>query len=182
MRNVKMTISEDGIYPTKNKEMFYARNDMHIYYSEVANVLEVENSDILEIGFGMGICSREIQKLNPKSHTIIEINKDIYNYGLEWSKSLSNVKMLLGNWSDIIPTLNQKYDGIFIDTIEDGEIWDFERYASMVSKIGTKLSMLHYGKVNNKNINYKMVNGKILNWSIFDGHKFTNNQKKTGLI
>ena len=182
MRDLKMTIAENGIYPTKNKEMFYARNDMHIYYNEVANVLNAAGSNILEIGFGMGICSTEIQKLNPKSHTIIEINRDVYNYGLEWAKSFSNVKMRLGDWSDVIPTLNQRYDGIFIDTIEDGEIWDFERYAAMVSKPGTTLSMIHYSKVNNKNINYKLVNGKILNWSIFDGKKFTTNSTNSKLI
>lgn len=180
MRDIKMTISKDGIYPEKNKEMFYARNDMHIYYKEVANILG--NGDILEIGYGMGICSREIQKLNPKSHTIIEINKDIFNNGLEWVNSVPNTKMILGDWSDIIPTLNQKYDGIFIDTIEDGEIWDFERYAAMVSKTGTTLSMIHYAKVNNKDINYKMVNGKILNWAVFDGKRFTSNLPKINLI
>jgi hypothetical protein len=180
MMDVKMQITKDGIFPITNTKMFYARNDMHLYYSEVANILG--NGDILEIGFGMGICSTEIQKLNPKSHTIIEINRDIYNYGLEWAKSFSNVKMVLGDWSDIIPTLNQRYDGIFIDTIEDGKVWDFERYASMVSKQATILSMVHYEKVNNTNINYKLVDGKILNWSIFDGNRFTTNSTNSNLI
>ena len=95
-----MEIGKAGIYPTSNKRMFYARNEMYEYYTEVANLLG--SGDILEIGFGMGICSTEIQKLNPKSHTIIEINRDIYNYGLEWSKSFPNVKMVLGDWSDVL--------------------------------------------------------------------------------
>lgn len=180
MKDIKMIIEEDGIYPKGKRGMFYARNDMHIYYKEVANILG--NGDILEIGFGMGICSKEIQKLNPKSHTIIEINKDIYQSGLEWVNSLPNTKMVLGDWSDVIPSLNQRYDGIFIDTIEDGELWDFERYAAMVSKPGTTLSMIHYGRVSNKDIYYKLVNGKILNWSVFDGKRFTTNIPKINLI
>ena len=180
MIDIKMEIGKDGIYPISNKRMYYARNEMHDYYTEVANVLG--SGDILEIGFGMGICATQIQKLNPKSHTIIEINKDIYNYGLEWAKSFPNVKMVLGDWSDIIPILNQRYDGIFIDTIEDGKLWDFERYAAMVSKSGTTLSMVHYEKVNNKNINYKMVEGRVLNWSTFDGKRFTTKLTNSNLI
>ena len=55
-----MLITKDGIYPIDKKGMFYAKNDMYEYYSEVAKILG--NGDILEIGYGMGICSKEIQK------------------------------------------------------------------------------------------------------------------------
>jgi hypothetical protein len=180
MRDIKMVIDDTGIYPSDKTGMFYARNDMHEYYSEVAKLLG--NGDILEIGFGMGICSKQIQKQNPKSHTIIEINKDIYENGLEWSNSFPNIKMILGDWYDIIPTLNQKYDGIFIDTIEDGNIWNFEKYASLISKPNTILSMVHYEKVNNKNLYYKKIDGLILNWSVYDGIKFGTKIDKLKLI
>lgn len=180
MKDIKMSITKDGIYPIDKKGMFYARNDMHEYYSEVAKILG--NQDILEIGYGMGICSKEIQKYNPKSHTIIEINKDIYESGLEWSNSVPNIKMILGDWKDIIPTLNQKYDGIFIDTIEDGSVWDFEKYASLVSKPNTILSMVHYKKVNNQNLYYKKIDGLILNWAVYDGIKFGTKIDKSKLI
>jgi len=180
MKDIKMLITENGIYPIDKDGMLYARNEMHDYYLEVANLLG--NGDILEIGYGLGICSREIQKHNPKSHTIIEINKDIYESGLEWANSLQNVKMMLGDWCDIIPTLNQKYDGIFIDTLEDGNIWNFERYASLISKPKTILSMVHYEKVNNQNLYYKKIDGHILNWSVYDGIKFGTKIDKSKLI
>lgn len=182
MRDIKMIISDDGVYPSDKPGMFYARNDMHEYYEEVAKILVKPNSDILEIGYGMGICSREIQKLNPNSHTIIEINQDIYSYGLDWSSDKNNVEFILGNWVDIIPTLNKKFDGIFIDTIEDGNIWEFERYASIISKVGTTLSMVHYERVNNTNLYSKKINGTILNWSVYDGKRFTTNVDKSKLI
>jgi predicted O-methyltransferase YrrM len=180
MRDIKMVIDDNGIYPSDKFGMFYARNSMHEYYCEVAKILG--NGNILEIGYGMGICSKEIQKQNPKSHTIIEINKDIYENGLEWSKSLSNVKMILGDWYDVIPTLNQKYDGIFIDTIEDGNIHQFEKYASMVSINGTILSAVHYSKMRNTNVYYKKIDGLILNWAVYDGYKFKTNSDKSKLI
>lgn len=180
MRNVKMKIDNNGIYPIDKPNMFFAINDMKEYYEEVANLLG--NGDILEIGFGMGICSKLIQKRTPKSHTIIEINKDIFSYGLEWVKTKDNVKIILGDWKDVIPTLNQKYDSIFIDTIEDGYLWDFERYASMVSKPNTILSMYNYKVVKNTNIYSKNINGSILNWSIYNGNRFTTEVDKSKLI
>ena len=180
MKDIKMKIDDKGIYPIDKPNMFFALNEMGTYYEEVAKILG--NGDILEIGFGMGICSKLIQRQNPKSHTIIEINKDILNYGLEWSKSKDNVKMLLGDWKDVIPTLNQKFDGIFIDTIEDGYLWDFERYAAMVSKPNTVLSMYNYKVVKNTNIYSKNINGMVLNWSIYNGNRFTTKVDKTKLI
>lgn len=180
MKDIKMNIDETGIYPIGKPKMFFALNSMQDYYKEVADLLG--NGHILEIGFGMGICSNFIQSKNPKSHTIIEINQDIFNYGLEWSNLKDNVKMILGDWKDVIPNLNQKYDAIFIDTIEDGNLWDFERYASMVSNTGTILSMYNYKVVKNTKIYYKIVNGQILNWSIYNGSKFTTKTDKSKLI
>ena len=94
-----MLITDTAIYPIDNTNMIYARNGMHSYYNEISNLLG--NGDILEIGFGMGICSNAIQKQNPKSHTIIEINEDIFNYGLEWAKSKDNISGLEKN----VPTI-----------------------------------------------------------------------------
>jgi protein arginine N-methyltransferase 2 len=180
MRKTKMVFSENGIHPVGKPNMFVALNKYHEYYKNVAEILG--NGDILEIGFGMGICSNEIQLKNPKSHTIIEINEDIYHRTKNWSKDKKNIKVILGDWKEELPNLRMKYDGIFIDTIEDGNIWNFEKYASIVSKKGTVLSILHYNKLNNKNLFFKEVDGRILNWSIFDGTNFGVNTEKTQLI
>jgi predicted O-methyltransferase YrrM len=180
MKNIKMIINDTGIHPIDKPKMFFALNEMGEYYNGVADLLG--NGDILEIGFGMGICSSAIQNNNPKSHTIIEINQDIFNYGLEWANSKDNVKMILGDWKDVVPTLNKKYDSIFIDTIEDGSLWDFERYASMVSKVGTILSMYNYKVTKNTNIYAKKINGAILNWSVYNGNRFTTEVNKSKLI
>jgi hypothetical protein len=182
MKDIKMQFSDEGIYPIDKKDMFFARNDMHEYYKEVAKIICQPNSNILEIGFGMGISSNEISNLNPKSHTIIEINDDIYQNAVKWSLNRPNTSIILGNWYDIIPTLLNTYDGIFIDTIEDGNIWEFERFAKMVSKVNTVLCAVHYERIKNSGLYYKKINGHILNWSVYDGKRFCTKTNKNRLI
>ena len=60
---------------------------------EHAEIVTKNGGDILEIGFGMGICSNFIQQTNIKTHTIIEINDEIFNRLLEWAKDKPNVKI-----------------------------------------------------------------------------------------
>jgi len=81
---------------------------------EHAKVVTKNGGDILEIGFGMGICSNFIQEANINTHTIIEINDQIFEKLLEWAKDKPNVIPIKGDWFDSIP--NKKYDGIMFDT------------------------------------------------------------------
>ena len=49
-----------------------------------AKIVTENGGDILEIGFGMGICSNFIQQYNIKSHTIIEINDQVFDKLLDF--------------------------------------------------------------------------------------------------
>ena len=93
---------------------------------QLANLVTKNGGDLLEIGFGMHLSADEIQ-LNPnvKSHTIIEVHPEIYEIAIEWAKDKPNVKILLGDWIDIIPNLNKKFDGILHDTHRDKNIHNF---------------------------------------------------------
>jgi hypothetical protein len=70
---------------------------------------------ILEIGFGMNLSADAIQNRNVLSHTIIEIHPEIFEKAVEWSKGKKNVKLVLGDWEDVIPKLNTKFDGVLHD-------------------------------------------------------------------
>jgi spermidine synthase len=123
-----LTFTIDGIYITKTMHMGEAV--MHIgektLMENLANLVTENGGHILEIGFGMHLSADEIQKKpNVKSHTIIEIHPDIYHTAVEWAKDKPNVKILLGDWIDIIPSLNKKYDGILHDTHRDKNIHNF---------------------------------------------------------
>ena len=85
--------------------------------NKLAEIVTKNGGDILELGFGMHISADAIQS-NPNvtSHTIIEVHPDIYRIALLWAKNKPNTRILLGDWVDILPTLDQKFDGILHDT------------------------------------------------------------------
>ena len=53
--------------------------------------------DILEIGFGMGICADYIQAQDVNSHTIIEIHPQIIEKLNIWAEDKSNVTIIEGD-------------------------------------------------------------------------------------
>lgn len=82
--------------------------------------------DILEIGFGLHLSADTIQS-NPRvnSHTIVEVHPTIYNNALKWSEDKKNIEIILGDWINILPIKNKKFDGIIFDTHLDPNIHKF---------------------------------------------------------
>ena len=83
-----------------------------------AKVVTENGGDILEIGFGMGICANFIQKANINTHTIIEIHDQVFERLLKWAKDKPNVIPIKGDWFNSIPK-DKKYNGIMFDTWDD---------------------------------------------------------------
>jgi len=83
-----------------------------------ADIVCANGGHILEFGFGMGISADLIQAHDIESHTIIEINDNIYDALVEWAKDKPNVIPVKGDWYDDIP-IDRKYDGVFYDGFGD---------------------------------------------------------------
>ena len=96
------------------------------------------SGDILEIGFGMGLCANYIQAQGVNSHTIVEIHPQILEKLNEWAEDKDNVTIIEGNWLTV--GIIDKYDGIFLDTFGDESLDSFKSFAIAVGKIGTKLT------------------------------------------
>ena len=94
--------------------------------------------DILEIGFGMGICSDYIQAQNVNSHTIIEIHPQIIERLKMWANCKSNVTIIEGDWNNVNGL--STYDGIFIDTYGDDNWSNFKTFALGKAKTGAKIT------------------------------------------
>ena len=94
--------------------------------------------DVLEIGFGMGICADYIQSQGVNSHTIIEIHPQILEKLNAWASGKSNVTVVEGDWADL--SLTDTYDGIFLDTFEDDSLDSFKTFALNRIKSGGKIT------------------------------------------
>ena len=93
--------------------------------------------DILEIGFGMGICSDFIQAQGVNSHTIVELHPQVIEKLKAWAEDKDNVIIVEG---DRISVELGTYDGIFIDTY-GGENWDkFKEFALSKGKSGARVT------------------------------------------
>ena len=115
--------------------------------------------DILEIGFGMGICADYIQAQGVNSHTIVEIHPQVIEKLKIWAEDKDNVTIVEGNWSDA--ELNQTYDGIFLDTYEDNNWSKFKKFVLSKAKSGAKISYFDSGWAENEhgfeNISYEYI-------------------------
>ena len=95
------------------------------------------NGDILEIGFGMGICSGYIQAQEVNSHTIVEIHPQIIEKLKIWAEEKDNVTIVEGDWSSVeLDT----YDGIFLDTFGDESLSKFKDFVVSKAKSGAKVT------------------------------------------
>ena len=80
--------------------------------------------DVLEIGFGMGICADYIQAQGVNSHTIVEIHPQIFEKLEVWADDKPNVVIIKGDWATVSGLTT--YDGIFIDTFGDDNWNNFD--------------------------------------------------------
>ena len=102
---------------------------------------------ILEVGFGMGISANYIQEQDIKSHTIIELNDEIYDKAVEWSKDKPNTKIIHGDWKTV--ELNEKFDAIFYDAGEQAPsdtiaLSLLPLYILRFCRVGTLITMFNH--------------------------------------
>ena len=120
-------------------------NDVEVMMGWEAPIMEKSaeyicqsKGDILEIGFGMGICSDYIQAQGVNSHTIVEIHPQILERLNTWASDKSNVTVIEGDWY----TVNglSTYDGIFLDTFGDDNFKNFKTFVLSKGKSGAKVT------------------------------------------
>jgi hypothetical protein len=187
----KVIISDDEIRITNlEKDWVMHKGEKSLMY-RLAEIVTKNGGDILEIGFGMHLSADGIQS-NPNitSHTIIEIHPEMFKSALKWAQDKPKVKIILGDWIDVLPTLQSKFDGILHDTHRDPNISKFLDYVKPNCKQGTivgffstpvkdnvfnavrhKLTDAEYEALPYKNLHFK--NGEFeLKYTTFNGTNF----------
>ena len=136
---------KDNILTFEDIKIIDTSSDIEVMMNWEAPIMEKSaefishnSGDVLEIGFGMGICADYIQAQGVNSHTIIEIHPQILERLNTWASGKSNVTVIEGDWSSI--SLSDTYDGIFIDTFGDENWNDFKSFALHNIKSGGKIT------------------------------------------
>lgn len=199
----EIIITDDSIIvPSKVQNgmvMHAAEKSLMIKLAEIATK---NGGDILELGFGMHLSADGVQS-NPNvtSHTIIELHKDIYKLGLEWAKDKPNTEILLGDWIDVLPTIDRKFDGVLHDTYMDVNIGKFLDYIKPNCKEGTIVALFEYAPPSDvmngvrfsltdeeyESLPYKdtihfKTNSFELKYTTYDGTKFVKDKNVKSLI
>ena len=81
------------------------------YMNALIDNVKPKNMDVLEIGYGLGYSAKRIKSYNPKSHTIIECDKDVI---AKAKKNNLDIEIIEGKWQNTLHTLGN-YDFIFFD-------------------------------------------------------------------
>lgn len=146
MKSDKVIITNDYIVLENNTRSVVMSKGAKSITEIYSYVVSQNGGDVLDIGFGMGFSANKISEL-VDTYTCIEINPQIYEKAKEWAKNKSNVEIIFGDWIDVIPTLNKKFDGIFFDTHNDPNSHLAEEYCKSISKEGTIFSHWNYFQI-----------------------------------
>ena len=146
MKTDEVIITDNHIVLKENtRSVVMSKGAKHI--TEIYSYVVCQNGgNVLDVGFGMGFSANKMSEL-ADTYTCIEINPQIYERAKEWAKDKSNVEIIFGDWIDIIPTLDKKFDGIFFDTHNDPNSHLAEKYAKLISKEGTIFSHWNYFQI-----------------------------------
>ena len=136
---------KDNILIFEDTRIVDTSSDVEVMMSWEAPIMEKSaefichnKGDILEIGFGMGICADYIQSQGVNSHTIIEIHPQILEKLNAWASDKPNVTVIEGDWNNVSSL--GTYDGIFIDTFGDENWSNFKDFALSKAKSGAKIT------------------------------------------
>lgn len=112
-RDEKLKLTNDSLTSSNGYEVMM--NWEYPIMKKMAEEVCKNGGHILEVGYGMGISSLEIQKQNIESHTIIEINQGVYESAKILYQNNTKVRLILSDVIDYIESTNDKFDGIFFD-------------------------------------------------------------------
>jgi protein arginine N-methyltransferase 2 len=138
-----------------------------------AEYISHNKGDVLEIGFGMGICADYIQAQEVNSHTIIEIHPQILEKLNAWASGKSNVTIIEGDWANL--SIEDTYDGIFLDTFGDDSLDKFKTFSLERIKSGGKITYWNNESFGNNKYNFDSVAYEEVSVSPDENLYFNNN-------
>jgi len=190
MKDLKVVFREKNITLENNERSIVMDSSSKGLTEMYSHIVCQNKGDVLDIGFGMGFSANKMSEL-ADSYTCIEINPQIYKKASEWAKGRQNVNIIFGDWIDVIPQLDLKYDGIFMDTHYDPNYNLFEEFCKSIANKDCILSIFNYFLIRPKETTNhyeymldqyrfaKLVGSShSINWTHYDGENFVKGSNK----
>lgn len=161
-------------FDKKDKDIIIWNNQIVMSRSEESYFLEIckflsstyELNSVLEIGYGLGISAKLIQKyLHPHHHTIIEISEEIFKDLEGFSHSYAGINPCLSDWLEY--DYQAKFDLIFCDPFDytepSSEMVDkkFQLIRNLLNKDGL-YCIPHFGDGEPKTLPFLQLKDNIL--------------------
>ncbi len=117
------------------------------YMKMLASIVSKNGGEILEVGFGMGIAFRFIEKYKIKRHTVIEFHPQISRVCKEtYAREIKagRVRLIRDFWERVVPKLrDSSFDGILFDTypltpdqLHKNHFWFFKHAYRLLKRDG----------------------------------------------
>lgn len=112
-KNLPCEITETGLKIGDSSVVEYWEEPIQ---KQLAKLTANKGSRILEVGFGLGLASKNIQCIKPEQHIIIEAHPEVAKHALQEHIKNHNVIIISSFWEDVIEQLVGGFDGIVFDT------------------------------------------------------------------
>ncbi len=108
-----------------NGEVVMSRSEAPFLRALFKRVAYLRPESVLEVGFGLGISARLIQRfLKPRTHDIVEIDETIFEDLKSFAASQHGVRGILADWASL-SSEQVLYDFIFYDPFDFAQDYDY---------------------------------------------------------
>lgn len=164
----------DGVYIDNIRIITHDQSDVMARYA--SNVVDGrKNISILEVGYGLGVFSDEIEKYDLKKHCIVECHPQLIENAECKYKNKKHVEVFCGFWQDYTP--NILFDAVFYDvTVLDQDAVDslisFLKWIDKYLNIGGIVSFWYCGrKIDRRILDYLYSSLYIYHISIYENKR-----------
>lgn len=125
----------------ENNKYTYATRNAHISWAEmVKNITEIQNKQIIDIGCGGGIYTKELALMGAKNVVGLDFSKEILQAAKENCNNFSNISFIHGDAHNI-PYPNETFD-IVISRAVIHHLQDIPTFLREASRILNKNGLL----------------------------------------
>ncbi|WP_313281131.1 hypothetical protein [Delftia tsuruhatensis] len=113
MINLDFDVISDDLLMWKG-QVVMSRSEETYFEKIFKHFAGIKKKSVLEIGYGLGISAKFIQKyMQPEKHDIVEIEVQVFRNLEKFSLNHASVNPIMGDWKQI--SADGKYDFIFYD-------------------------------------------------------------------